>query len=115
MRKNISPAGIIEMETIDAARAAGLEAEVGSLEVGKRADIVIRGTDRPESFPGVNPVHQVALTARGGTVETVIVDGAVVLRHGRSTRVDEQRVLAETKASVERRLARLDLTPTRYW
>jgi 5-methylthioadenosine/S-adenosylhomocysteine deaminase len=115
VRKNISPAGIIEMETIDAARAAGLEAEVGSLEVGKRADIVIRGTDRPESFPGVNPVHQLALTARGGTVDTVLVDGAVVLRHRRSTRVDEQRVLAETKASVERRLARLDLTPTRYW
>ena len=115
VRRPITPAAVIEMQTIEAARAAGLEREIGSIESGKRADIVIRSTDRPETCPGVNPVHQLALTARGGTVATVIVDGAVVLRHGRSTQVDEQLVFEETRASVTRRMARLGLTPSRYW
>ena len=115
VRRPITPAAVIEMQTIEAARAAGLEREIGSIEPGKRADIVIRSTDRPETCPGVNPVHQLALTARGGTVATVIVDGAVVLRHGRSTQVDEQLVFEETRASVTRRMARLGLTPSRYW
>jgi 5-methylthioadenosine/S-adenosylhomocysteine deaminase len=115
IRRPITPGEIIEMQTIEAARAAGLADEIGSLEPGKRADIVIRGTDSPESFPGVNPVHQLALTARSGTVDTVIVDGTVVLRHGRSTLVDEPFVLAEAQASVRRRMARLGIAPSQYW
>jgi len=115
IRRPITPATVIEMQTIEAARAAGLDREIGSIEPGKRADIVIRGTEPPETFPGVNPVHQLALTSRSGTVDTVIVDGKVVFRHGRSTLVDEQFVLAETQASVKRRMARLGLAPSRYW
>jgi cytosine/adenosine deaminase-related metal-dependent hydrolase len=115
VRRNITPAAVIEMQTIEAARAAGLGKQIGSIEVGKRADIVIRGTARPEAFPGVNPVHQLALTSRGGTVDTVVVDGTIVLQHGRSTLLDDQLVLEETQASVYRRMARLGLSPTRYW
>jgi 5-methylthioadenosine/S-adenosylhomocysteine deaminase len=111
----ITPAAILEMQTVEAARAAGLADEIGSLEAGKRADIVIRGIDNPEVFPGVNPVHQLALTARGGTVDTVIVDGTIVFRHGRSTLIDEQLVLAEAQASVRRRMARLGIAPSQYW
>ena len=115
VRRPITPGVVIEMQTIEAARAAGLEHEVGSIECGKRADIVVRGTGSAEAFPGVNPVHQLALTCRGGTVDTVIVDGKVVLRHGRSTLVDEELVFAEVQASVRRRMARLGLEPSRYW
>ena len=115
IRRPITPAAVIEMQTIEAAKAAGREQEIGSLEPGKRADIVIRGTDGPEVFPGVNPVHQLALTSRGGTVNTVIVDGKVVFRQGRSVLVDEALVLAEARESVKRRLSRLGLTPSRYW
>ena len=115
VRRPITPAAILEMQTIEAARSAGLEHEIGSIEPGKRADIVIRGTQSPEAFPGVNPVHQLALTCRSGTVDTVIVDGKIVVRHGRSTLVDEEPILAEAQASVKRRMARLGLEPTRYW
>jgi cytosine/adenosine deaminase-related metal-dependent hydrolase len=111
----ITPGAVIEMQTIEAARAAGLEHEIGSMEPGKRADIVVRGTGSAEAFPAVNPVHQLALTCRGGTVDTVIVDGKIVLRHGRSTLVDEQLVFAAAQASVKRRMARLGLEPSRYW
>jgi 5-methylthioadenosine/S-adenosylhomocysteine deaminase len=115
IRRPITPAAVIEMQTIEAARAAGLDRQIGSIEPRKRADIVIRGTERPETFPGVNPVHQLALTCRSSSVDTVIVDGEIVLRHGRSTLVDEHLVLAETQASVKSRMARLGLAPSRYW
>jgi cytosine/adenosine deaminase-related metal-dependent hydrolase len=115
VRRPITPAAVLEMQTIEAARAAGLEHEIGSIEPGKRADIVVRSTGSPEAFPGVNPVHQLALTCRGGTVDSIIVDGKVVLRHGRSTLVDEELIFAEAQASVKRRMARLGLEPSRYW
>ena len=85
IRKPLTPGAIIEMQTIEAAFAAGLEREIGSIEAGKRADIVIRDSDRPETFPAVNPVHQLALTSRSGTVDSVIVDGRMVYRRGHST------------------------------
>jgi 5-methylthioadenosine/S-adenosylhomocysteine deaminase len=115
IRKPVTPAAVIEMQTIEAARAGGLEKELGSIEPGKLADIVIRDTHGAEVFPAVNPVHQLALTSRGGTVDTVIVDGRIVYRRGRATLVDEDAILAEVQASVKRRLARLGLEPTRYW
>jgi cytosine/adenosine deaminase-related metal-dependent hydrolase len=113
-RQPLSPAAVIEMQTIEAARAAGLEDEIGSIEPGKCADVVIRNTRCAETFPGVNPVHQLALTCRGGTVDTVIVDGRIVFRHGRSALVDESLVLSEARASVKRRMARLGLPSFPY-
>jgi 5-methylthioadenosine/S-adenosylhomocysteine deaminase len=111
----ITASDVLEMQTIGAARAAWLHDRIGSLEPGKRADIVIRQIDAAESFPAVNPVHQLALNCRAGTVDTVIVDGEVAFRNGRSTRVDEGTVHAEARASVERRLARLGLLPRLEW
>ena len=111
----ITPGAVLEMETIEAARAARLADRIGSLEAGRRADIVIRRTDLPEVFPAVNPVHQLALTARAGTVDTVIVDGRIVMKNGHSTLVDEEHVLHEVQDSVRRRMARLEVAPTRYW
>jgi 5-methylthioadenosine/S-adenosylhomocysteine deaminase len=111
----ITPAAVIEMQTIEAARSAGREDELGSLEVGKRADIVVRNLSTSDTAPGVNPVHQLALTSRGGTVDTVIVDGRIVLRHGRSVLVEEELVLAEAQTSVKQRMARLGIAPTGYW
>ncbi len=111
----ITASDVLEMQTLGAARAAWLHDSIGSLEPGKRADIVIRQIDAAESFPAVNPVHQLALNCRAGTVDTVIVDGEVAFRNGRSTRVDERTVHAEAKASVEHRLARLGLKPRIEW
>ena len=111
----ITPATVIEMQTIDAARSAGRAADLGSIEVGKRADIVVRNTSTSDTSPGVNPIHQLALTSRGGTTDTVIVDGRIVMKHGRSVFADEERVMAEAQASVKRRMDRLGLTATAYW
>lgn len=115
VRTPITASDVLEMQTVNAARAAWLHGKIGSLEAGKRADIVIRHIDAAESFPAVNPVHQLALNCRAGTVDTVIVDGEVAFRNGRSTRVDEAVVHTGAKISVERRLARLDLKPRLEW
>lgn len=114
-RTPLAPEEILEMQTVRAARVAGLEGEIGSLEPGKRADIVIRSPLAPEAQPGVNPVHQLALLSRAGSVDTVIVDGRIVLRRGRSTRVDEAEAYATVRGTVERRMRRLGLSPSIAW
>jgi 5-methylthioadenosine/S-adenosylhomocysteine deaminase len=114
-RTPVRPEDILEMQTLRAARAAGLEREIGSLEPGKRADIVIRSPLAPEAQPAVNPVHQLALLDRAGGVDTVIVDGRIVLRDGRSTRVDESEAYATVRRTVGERMRRLGLSPALAW
>jgi cytosine/adenosine deaminase-related metal-dependent hydrolase len=105
----------IEMATLGGARAAGLERLIGSLEPGKRADVVVRRSDAAELAPGVDPAHQLVTIGHGATADTVLVNGRVVLRGGRSTLVGEDSVVAEARASVGRVAARLGLgTPGRW-
>jgi cytosine/adenosine deaminase-related metal-dependent hydrolase len=115
LHQPITPENIIEMQTISAAKAMRMESMIGSLEPGKCADMVIRTESAAESYPAVNPVHQLALTSREGSVDTVIINGDVVFRGGRSTRVDEDAVFAAAKSSVERRMKRLGLKPRMAW
>ena len=112
---HVSAGTILEMKTIRAAKAAGIDAITGSIEPGKRADLVVRGDMDPDACPGVNVPYHLALLSHAGTVDTVIVNGEIVLRRGHSTRVDEGVIYAEAKASVERRMKRLELAPPREW
>ena len=96
----LSPGALLEMQTINAAAAAGLDTELGSLEPGKRADVVVRSARVAEASPGNNPVHQLALTMGSGSVDTVLVNGEVVFSGGHSTRVDEMEVYRDVSASV---------------
>jgi cytosine/adenosine deaminase-related metal-dependent hydrolase len=96
----------LEMATIGGARALGLDAEVGSLEPGKRADLVLFDTRRAEWRTLWNPVNNLVYSVDGRSVHTVIVDGRVVVEGGRPTFVDEweliQRVQAIGAAMLER-------------
>ena len=76
----LSPADLLEMQTRNGAAAAGLSAQLGSLEPGKRADVVIRSPRAAGSYPANNPMHLLALTLGAGSVDTVLVDGEIVLR-----------------------------------
>lgn len=99
------PGKLLEMITVDAARALGLEAEIGSLEVGKRADVVVLDIDQPHLTPWWMPVHRVMLQAVGRDVSDVVVAGELLLDNRVVTTVDEGAVL--TEASV---MARSTLT-----
>ena len=79
----------LEMATIGGAAAAGLAADVGSLEVGKAADLVVHDATAPAWRPRGNPVQQLIWAAQGRTVRDVLVDGHVVVRDRRCTTVDE--------------------------
>lgn len=79
----------LEMATLGGARAMGLQDEIGSLEVGKRADLVLHDTDRPEWRPLLNVVNQLVWSADGRGVHTVVVDGRIVVEDGHMTTIDE--------------------------
>ncbi len=77
-----SPERALEMATINAARALGMEDEIGSLEPGKRADLVLFDMRGPHLQVMHNPIANFICCARGGDAHTVLIDGRVVLRDG---------------------------------
>ena len=87
---------VIEMATIGSARAIGLDHLVGSIEVGKKADLVAFDLGRAHTVVGNRPIAALVFSAHGTDADTVIVDGRVVLRDGELVGFDgEQQVLAE--------------------
>ena len=81
---------VLEMATIEGARALLLERQVGSIEPGKRADLVLYDLDTPEWRPLLNPVNNLVYAASGASVRTVLIDGRVILDEGRLTTLDER-------------------------
>ncbi len=93
----IAPETVLEMATITAAKTLGLEAEIGSLERGKKADICIIDTRQPHLVPVVNPVSTVVYSARGADVETVVIDGQVVMEGRRLSTIDEMELVGRAQ------------------
>ena len=97
---------VLEMTTIDAARCIGMEEEIGSLEVGKRADIIAVDLMNPRLMPRINIIDTLVSNAHPSDVDLVLVDGQVVLRDGKAVFVDEEEVLLaaeqEAKETAER-------------
>ena len=88
----------LEMATINAAKALGLDAEIGSLEAGKRADIAVFDLQKP--YVGVlhRPLTSFVTAGKGSDVRAVLVDGRVVYRDGKFARLAEpQRAIAEAE------------------
>ncbi len=110
----LAPETILEMLTVNAAHAAGLGAMTGSLEVGKRADLVVSDPNAAEAYPSANPLHQAVLTCRG-RARSVVVNGEVVIDEGRSTRLDEREACGVARASVRERIRRLGLGDAMQW
>jgi 5-methylthioadenosine/S-adenosylhomocysteine deaminase len=81
---------VLEMATIDGARAVGLEAEIGSIEVGKKADIVVVDYDNAWMSPIHHPVSALVYSALGHEVVTVLIDGRIILRDGIVLSIDER-------------------------
>lgn len=92
---------VLRMATVNGARALGLEKEIGSIETGKRADLTLVNTDRLHTTPRPDPISTIVYAAEAGDVETVIIDGRVVMRGGELTTLDEQAVLREARQQSE--------------
>lgn len=97
----ISAERVLEMATINGARALGLDDEIGSIEPGKRADLAVFDLEKAHATVANRPVAALVFSAHGTDVDTVVVDGNVVLRHGRLAFEHEREILDDA-----RRLAR---------
>jgi cytosine/adenosine deaminase-related metal-dependent hydrolase len=96
----------LELATLRGAQALGLGAELGSIEPGKRADLVLFDTERPEWQALFNPVNNLVYNADGRSVHTVVIDGRVVVDAYRQSFVDEGRLFARVQEIGERLQAR---------
>ncbi len=105
----------LEVATIDGARALGLDAKVGSLEAGKKADIVLFDTRRPEWRTLFNPVNNLVYSADGRSVHTVIVDGRVVVRDHAPTFVDEWELIQKVQPVGEDMMRRTGVSFGSRW
>jgi cytosine/adenosine deaminase-related metal-dependent hydrolase len=105
----------LEMATIHGARSIGWGDEIGSLEAGKKADVVLLRRDRPEMTPLINVANALVYAADGRSVDTVLVDGKVVVRHGHLTTLDENEVYAEVNRLAPGLIARSGLPLQRRW
>lgn len=110
-RAYLPPGKLLEMVTIDAARALGWEDEIGSLEAGKKADIIVINMGRPHLMPNFMPVHRLVYEAVGNDVETVIVDGRLVMEQGTVLTVDEEAVFDAAQAEALALVQRAGLEP----
>lgn len=88
---------VLELATIEGARAIGLGREIGSLEAGKRADVVVARPAGPFIEPVHDPVSALVYAAVGTEVATVVVDGQVLMRDGRLTELDEVAILDRSR------------------
>ncbi len=118
--KMMPPGKVLEMATIDAAKAVGMEREIGSLEIGKKADVILVDLHKAHMYPLHMPLFRLVCFANGNDVTTVIVDGRIAMRDGKAQFVNEDKVLATAQAEAELMLDRggfrpLLATPERFW
>ncbi len=105
----------LELATLHGARALGLDHEIGSIEVGKKADLVLFDTRRPEWRTLFNPINSLVYNADGRSVHTVIVDGRVVVQDGKPCYVDEWDLMNRVQTLGERLLERTGIHFAPRW
>jgi 5-methylthioadenosine/S-adenosylhomocysteine deaminase len=88
---------VVEMATIDGARALHLEKEIGSLENGKKADLILISLDEPNAVPMYNIYAQLAYALKASDVETVVIGGRLVMRDRKLLTVDEEQAIARAR------------------
>lgn len=88
---------VLAMATRGGARALGMDKEIGSVEVGKRADLIVIDRDRPHLAPGLDPFSTIVYAARPSDVRTTIVDGAVLVDDFNPLDLDPEEIAATAR------------------
>jgi 5-methylthioadenosine/S-adenosylhomocysteine deaminase len=86
---------VVEMATIEGAKALHMDKEIGSLEVGKKADIILISLDEPNAVPMYDIYAQLAYALKGSDVETVVIGGRIVMRNKKLLTLNEPEILAK--------------------
>jgi len=95
------PGKVLEMATIDAAKALGIGNEIGSIEAKKRADIILVNMNKPHLTPRFMIPHRVVYEAYGHDVDTVIVDGKIIMEDRVVKTVNEEEMLDQAQRVAE--------------
>jgi cytosine/adenosine deaminase-related metal-dependent hydrolase len=106
---------ILEMATIHGVKALGLQEQIGSLEPGKRADVIIVTMQKPHLTPTFNPVSHLAYAATGSDVETTIIDGKIVMENRHVKTLDEHKIIQAATEHAAELLKRAEIKITPKW
>ncbi len=118
--KVLPPGKALEMITCDAAAALGMAEEIGSLEVGKRADLILIDMRKPHLWPGDMPLYRLVCFALGSDVDTVMVAGRILMAGRAVLSVEEDQVLDDATREIGFALDRsgmrhMTVTPESFW
>jgi 5-methylthioadenosine/S-adenosylhomocysteine deaminase len=98
---------VVEMATIEGAKAMHLEKEIGSLEPGKKADLILISLNEPNAVPMYDVYSQLAYALKASDVDTVIIGGRVVMRDHTLLTLQESEILAKARECGKRVAASL--------
>jgi len=105
----VPPEHVVEMATINGARCAGMADQLGSVEVGKEADLVLFDTSFPEWQPLFNPVSNLVYSATGNSVSEVFVSGDHIVKKGHLATIEESEIFRQLHETVTRISKKLDI------
>jgi 5-methylthioadenosine/S-adenosylhomocysteine deaminase len=101
---------VLRMATIDGARALGLDKDIGSIEIGKRADLIVVDLEQLQSIPAPDIISALVYSAQAADVRTTIIDGQVVMRDGVLTTLAEASVIDNANREAEALRARAKIS-----
>jgi len=110
---SLSAETVLEMATVNGAKALGIQDQIGSLETGKKADLVIVNMQKPHLTPTFNPVSHLVYAAEGSDVETTIIDGKIVMENRVVKSLNEEKILHDANEHAIKLLQRagIDIKP----
>jgi len=97
---------VLRMATIGGAKLLGMDNEIGSLEIGKKADVIIVNFEKPHLYPKTSIISHLVYSARASDVDTTIVDGKILMKNRKVKTVNEASVLEEAQKAYENILSR---------
>ena len=99
---NMGAATVLKMATVWGAKVLGLEKEIGTIEVGKKADIITVDLRKPHLVPLYNPMSTIVYSASGSDVKDVVVNGRVLMKDRTFTALDAEEVMAKVREISEK-------------
>jgi cytosine/adenosine deaminase-related metal-dependent hydrolase len=111
----MSAEAVLEMATLNGAKAVGLHDQIGSIEPGKRADLIIVTMQKPHLTPTFNPVSHIAYAALGSDVDTTIIDGKIVMENRHVNTLDEHRIIKNASDRAAKLLERAEIKIAPKW
>ena len=106
---------VLEMATINGARALGLQKEIGSIEVGKKADMILVRLREPHLMPTISPLSNLAYAAEGSDVDTAIIDGKIIMENRVVKTLNESEILRQASERGEKLLERSGIKVESKW